>query len=256
MNRIDTAFQHSKQFIGYLTAGDRGKTFTIDAALALIEGGVTCLEIGVPFSDPMADGPVIQRAMKRALEQNTTIADCFEIISAIRKQSQVPIILFSYYNPIFQYGKEFYKDLKEAGADGLLIVDLPFFEAQEILTLSKENALHQIFLSSPSTTEESLQEINQKGSGFIYYASRKGTTGMQEKFPSDFQEKLQKIKQNSQLPLVTGFGISTAAMAAKALQICDGFVVGSHFVSAIENNCTYEELKEIARKMKPEVICY
>lgn len=235
-----------KHFVGYITAGDGGIQKTLEYALALIEGGITMLEIGVPFSDPIADGPVIQRAMTRALKSNTTLKDILYLTQEIRKHSDIPLILFSYLNPLLAaQNTNFFTQAKLAGIDNILIVDCPMEES---------NLLHDldcIYVITPNTSPERIKTLDKSGNGFLYYACRKGTTGIKAELPDDFAEKIKLIKSHAQLPVVAGFGISTREMASKVLEHADGFVVGSLFVKAIEDGMTPDELSRLAKSLRP-----
>lgn len=226
MSRISKAFQDKNAFVGYLTAGASGA----EDFLALLDQGVNVLEVGIPFSDPVADGPVIQRAMEKALKMGTTPDTALEIVKTIRKQSEVAIILFTYLNPIQKDSEGFLKRAKEAGVDGILIIDLPIEEAEEYKKMAETHGLEPIFVVSPSTPIERVEAIGNSAKGFLYYACRKGTTGARKGLPEDLKEKVQMIRRASNLPIAVGFGISDRKTADEILKIADGFVVGSHFV--------------------------
>lgn len=251
MNRITQQFKTGPAYVAYLTAGDGGMERTAEAMLALIDAGVTILEVGVPFSDPVADGPTIQQAAARALAQGTTLADIFNLIAQLRKQTQIPIILFSYYNPILAYGKNFYTDAKQAGVDGCLIVDLPLEEASQHYQLCQQVNLDPILLIAPSTPLERVKQINQQGQGFLYYVSRKGTTGIKSFLPDDFADKMTAIKAVTTLPIVVGFGIASREAAKAVISHADGFVIGSLFVDAVAQGMTRHEITELAKSIDP-----
>ncbi len=220
MSRISKAFANKKAFIGYLTAGkSKPEDF-----LALLKMGVNVLEVGISFSDPVADGVVIQKAMQEALAANTTPETALEIVRSIRKKSDVAIILFTYLNPIQRDLFGFLKRAKEAGVDGILIIDLPIEEYRGYC------GLDPIFVISPSTPIERIEKIASLAKGFIYYACRKGTTGAREDLPEDLAEKVAQIKAVCNLPVAVGFGISSRRAADEVLKLADGVVVGSHFV--------------------------
>ncbi len=244
-------FQGKKTFIAYLTAGDGGIDYSVESFLALIRGGVDLLEIGIPFSDPVADGPVIQQAMQRALKEKITPSDVLTIVKKIRQKSSVPIVLFSYYNPVLQGGRAFLEEAKKAGVDGFLIVDLPFEESGDFRRTCKTLDLALIPLAAPSTPLERVKMLTQESSGFLYYVMRKGTTGMRNALPSDFQEKIQGLKQVSSLPVACGFGVSTREMARDVLAASDAFVVGSFFVQAVEKRIAPDALCELAKNLDP-----
>lgn len=226
MSRISKAFANKEAFIGYLTAGDAEKK----EFLELLDLGVNILEVGIPFSDPVADGPAIQKAMARALEKGTTPEKVIDLISEIRGQSDVAIVVFTYFNPVQKNLASFMKRAKEAGADGMLIIDLPLEEAGEYRRLCEEFALEPIFVIAPSTPLERIENIAKAGRGFLYYACRKGTTGVRSDLPEDLPEKIAQIRAKTSLPIAVGFGISKRKTADRVLTLADGFVVGSHFV--------------------------
>jgi tryptophan synthase alpha chain len=236
VNRIDAAFarlkeQKQRAFIPYIAAGVPGKEESVDLALMLSEKGADILELGYPFSDPMADGVVNQAAATRALELGVTDAVYFDIVRAIRAKSDIPLVVFSYLNPVYRLGlRKFAQEAKEAGADGFLLVDMPVEEAEDMLAVCKEFDLRFIFLAAPTTTPERLQKILEKGSGFLYYISRTGITGEQSGFQAGFEEKLTAIKKGSHLPVVVGFGVSTPEQVRAVCDLCDGAVVGSALV--------------------------
>jgi len=252
--RIANTFANNKAFIAYLTAGDGGIEKTLKAALALIEGGVNMLEIGVPFSDPIADGSVIQRAAMRALSAGTTLKDVLWLTQQIRKYSDIPLILFSYFNPILTALKtSFLQDAKQAGIDGILIVDCPLEESHAFHEQCVTQALAPIYVIAPTTPLERICKMDAHGQGFLYYACRKGTTGIQKGLPDDFVEKIQHIKAHTHLPVVVGFGISDRDMAQKVWQHADGVVVGSLFVKALEDGMDPSALTQLAMDLDPTI---
>lgn len=226
MSRISKAFAHKKAFVGYLTAGDA----QVKDFLDLVDLGVNVLEVGIPFSDPVADGPVIQKAMMRALENKTTPDTVLEIVRQIRAKSDVAMVLFTYFNPIQRDLANFLRRAKEAGADGILVVDLPLEEAAQYRSLTEQIGLDPIFLIAPSTPLDRIEKIAQAGRGFLYYVCRKGTTGKRLGLPEDLKEKVAQIRSKTALPIAVGFGISDRKTADSVLEIADGFVVGSYFV--------------------------
>ncbi|MGB7978371.1 MAG: tryptophan synthase subunit alpha [Chlamydiales bacterium] len=226
MSRISKAFAKKEAFVGYLTAGDAGKK----EFLELLSIGVNVLEIGIPFSDPVADGPVIQKAMERAIKAGMTPEKVLHLVQELRKETEAPLILFTYLNPIQRDLKGFLTRAKQAGADGILIVDLPIEEADDYRRYCDETGLEPIFVIAPSTPPERIGEISKAGRGFLYYACRKGTTGARHGLPADLAEKIGQMRAKTELPIAVGFGISDRATADQILNIADGFVVGSHFV--------------------------
>lgn len=252
IQKIEQHFKQQKAFIGYLTAGDGGIQQTLNSALALIDGGVNMLEIGVPFSDPIADGPVIQRASARALAAGTTLQDILELTESIRKKSAVPLILFSYVNPILAaLQTSFFKEAQQAGIDGMLLVDCPIEETADYHDQCLMHDIAPIYVIAPSTKEMRIHMIDQYGKGFLYYACRKGTTGIRNDLPEDFCENIKMIKANTHLPIITGFGISTREAAKQVLQYAEGVVVGSLFVKALEEGMETAELTKLATRINP-----
>lgn len=244
---IAKAFAGSQAFIAYLTLGDGGLDYSLESALALVKGGVDLLEIGLPFSDPVADGLVIQKAMERALARKTKPSDVITFLEAFRRQSDTPVVLFSYYNPILASGKHFLDRVKQAGGNGLLIVDLPY-------ELFPESPLDPILVISTSTSQERLKKMVKNGRGFLYYACQKGTTGMRKQLPVDFSSDIARIKQVSSLPVAAGFGISSRETAREALKLADGFVVGSYFVEMMSRQISPQALTALAQELDPRRI--
>jgi tryptophan synthase alpha chain len=239
MNRIEECFAGlrragQKGFIVYVGAGDPNLTATRELAIAFDKAGVDILELGVPFSDPLADGLVNQLAAQRGLESGTTPPKLFKTISEIRKKSQIPIVLYIYFNLIHRVGLErFIKDSAKAGVDGLLVLDLPPEESDNYEALMKKNGLCHIYLVAPTTPEDRLEFIVKRGSGFIYYISREGVTGMQKKVASNLAQQIANIRAHTELPIAVGFGISTPEQAGLVAQSADGVVVGSAVVNQI-----------------------
>lgn len=251
MSEIENTLRKGPAYVGFLTAGDGGYEHSHKAILALIKGGVDIIEIGVPFSDPVADGPTIQQASERAIKQGSSMDQVLELIQQVRQQTTTPIILFSYYNPILVYQQDFYAKLKAAGANGILVVDLPLAEADHHLEQCKRHNIDPIFLISPSTSTQRIKSFKPHARGMLYYVCRNGTTGVKNSLPDDFASKLESIKQHIDLPVVAGFGISNREMAAQALQHADGFVVGSRFVDAAHKTQNYQELTRLAKDIDP-----
>jgi tryptophan synthase alpha chain len=234
-NRIDQCFdalrsRNEKAFVAYICAGDPDFPATVDLALALGKAGTDILELGVPFSDPLADGIVNQLAAQRALEAGATVQGVLDCVREIRRHSQIPIVLYTYMNPIFQFGFErFHGEASAAGVDGLLILDLPPEEDFEL----PENAPLHIRLIAPTTPPDRVQKICANAAGFIYYVSREGVTGVQNSVASSLAERVAQIRQCTKLPIAVGFGISTAEQAHEVAQVADAIVVGSAIVQRI-----------------------
>ena len=241
-NRIDQCFaalrgKGEKAFIAYICAGDPDFPRTVDLALALEKAGTDILELGIPFSDPLADGVVNQLAAQRALEAGATVPGVLDCVRQIRRRSQMPIVLYTYMNPIFQFGFDrFQREGIAAGVDGLLILDLPPEEDQP------GDALLHIRLIAPTTPPERMRRICAGAQGFIYYVSREGVTGAQRTVASSLRERVAEIRQCTELPVAVGFGISTPDQAKEVAKIADGVVVGSAIVQRINDNAARGDL--------------
>jgi tryptophan synthase alpha chain len=248
MNRIEERFarlkrEGKKAFIVYIGAGDPNLAATHDLALAFDKAGVDILELGVPFSDPLADGLVNQLAAQRGLESGTTPPKVLETVAAIRTRSQVPVVLYIYFNLIHKVGMEkFISDAAKAGMDGLLVLDLPPEESDNYESLMKKAGLCHIYLVAPTTPEDRMEKIVKRGSGFIYYISREGVTGMQSKVASNLAEQIAKIRAHTPLPIAVGFGISNPEQAKLVAREADGCVVGSAVVNQVAQHGKFPEL--------------
>jgi tryptophan synthase alpha chain len=257
MNRIVEKFAQLKKagkkgFIVYIGAGDPNLNATRELALAFDKAGVDILELGVPFSDPLADGLVNQLAAQRGLESKTTPPKLLEIIVTLRKQSEIPIVLYIYFNLIHKVGMEkFIGDAAHAGVDGLLVLDLPPEESDNYEVLMKKSGLCHIYLVAPTTPEERMEFIVKRGSGFIYYISREGVTGMQTKVASNLASQVAKIRAHTSLPIAVGFGVSNPEQAKLVAQNADAVVVGSAVVNQIaENGKSKELVKRVGKFVK------
>jgi tryptophan synthase alpha chain len=221
--------------VAYITAGDPSLDATLKFVLALAEAGTDVIELGVPFSDPLADGPTIQRASERALKSGTSLAGVLELVRRIRHSSQVPLVLFSYYNPILQMGLEkFASAAADAGADGVLATDLTPEESEEYRRILAAHHLDTIFLGAPTSTDERLAKIAGCSSGFLYLISRTGVTGAKDALPDDLPALLRRARSVTQLPIAVGFGISLPGHVSVLGGLADAAVVGSALVSEIE----------------------
>tara|TARA_B110000467_G_scaffold31541_1_gene28444 strand:+ start:766 stop:1584 length:819 start_codon:yes stop_codon:yes gene_type:complete len=241
MNRIKRTFanlkKNNKKALGiFLTAGDPDLETSLDILVNLPKNGADFIEIGMPFSDPMADGPVIQESSERALKSGMNLEKCLSLVKTFREiNNEVPIILMGYYNPIYKYGREiFVKKALEYGVDGLIIVDLPPEEDEELYNYSEKHNLSLIRLITPTTNKKRLARILNDATGFIYYVSITGITGTQAANPDDVLLKLNNVRQYTKLPVVIGFGIRTPEQALKMSKISDGIVVGSAVVEKIK----------------------
>lgn len=248
MTRINKVFQrlsanNGKALIPYITAGDPSLELTKKLIFQLEESGADIIELGVPFSDPMADGPTIQRASERALINSVSLRDILDLVTEIRVHTEIPIILFGYYNPFFIYGAEkFSRDAREAGVDGVLIVDLPPEEVDELKVYVDKVGMDIIFLLAPTSNEERINLITKKASGFIYYVSVTGVTGVRTSLNNHIEEYVTRVKKFTDIPVGVGFGISTPEQARTVARWADGVIVGSAIVKIIEENLNSSDM--------------
>ncbi len=259
-NRIDQCFaalgeQKKAAFVAYVCAGDPTMDKSLDVMNALDSAGADIIELGIPFSDPMADGIVNQMAAHRALESGGTTRGVLELIREFRKESETPIVLFTYLNPVYAYGfSDFHRDFAEAGADGVLLLDLPPDEADKNEELTSSGELQHIRLIAPTTPEDRLPQLAASSEGFIYYVSRAGVTGAQSSLAEGISENVAKIKAHSDVPVVVGFGISSPEQAAEVARAADGVVVGSAIVRQVEKHGDAADLSDIVEAfVKPLV---
>ncbi len=241
MNRIDTLFKalrkkKQKAFIAFVTYGDPTLKKTESLALEFQKQGADILELGFPFSDPIADGPVIQRASLRALKNKVTLKDLFRSVSRLRRRGlQIPVVLLSYYNPIFHFGeRRFIEEAQKSGIDGVVIPDLPVEEASPFLREGKRKNFHLIFLVAPTSDSSRRRKIASSARGFIYYVSVTGTTGMRSHLPSELKRDVFSLKRITRVPVCVGFGVSTPEEAHRISRFADGVIVGSAIVRKLE----------------------
>lgn len=252
MSKIANAFENGKAFIGFLTAGDPTIEKTVEYILAMEEAGCDLIEIGIPFSDPMAEGVVIQDANVRALKHSTTTDDVFDIVREVRAKTDIPLVFLTYINPVFFYGYErFFKRCSELGVDGIISPDLPYEEKGEIAEIARKNDVDVISLIAP-TSKERIQKIAADASGFIYIVSSLGVTGMRSEIKTDLNSIIGDIRDVCDLPLAVGFGINTPEQSRDIAKIADGVIVGSAIVKIIEEHGenAAEPLKEYVSSMK------
>ncbi len=251
MNRLKNSFETLKQnndkaLVGFVTAGDPDIETSLKIVTAMCENGMDILELGVPFSDPSADGPVIQRSSSRALKHDVSLKTVMDMIRKIRKITSIPIIIFSYYNPIMAYGIEnFQPDAIAAGADGVLVVDLPLEESPELTSLWNQTDFSLINLVAPTTPKERMAKIASASSGFLYLVSKTGVTGSDGLDTSEIETQMNILRSVTDLPVCVGFGISTAEDVATVASMADGVVIGSAFERLIEENINSPELVSI-----------
>jgi tryptophan synthase alpha chain len=259
MGRIEKVFAAVKRpaFIGFVVAGDPDKGTCIRIARALIAGGTDILELGVPFSDPVADGPTIQKADERALAAGTTPDTVFDIVREIRRESEVPIVFLTYYNIVHHRGIErFYHEANDAGVDGILIADMPVEESEGVCAVASRYGIDPVFLVAQTTSDDRIRKIASKARGYLYLVAAFGVTGVREQVSEGAIDLLHRVRRHTALPLALGFGISTPAHA----RICaragaDGVIVGSALVGIVERklddpDAMERELKEYVSSMK------
>jgi tryptophan synthase alpha chain len=240
LGRIEGAFSQLKRegnagFIPFITAGDPDLDTTAELLVELAKSGATIIELGVPFSDPMADGPVIQRASERALKHGFGLKEIFELTSSVRAQIDTPLVLFSYFNPLLQYGiDKLARDAARAGIDGILVTDLTPEESEQSAAALRANDLDMIFLVAPASSDARLQVIAGHASGFVYAVSRAGVTGARDNLSDEAELLVARVRRFSSLPVAVGFGISSAEQVAQTLAYADAAVVGSAIVAEIE----------------------
>ena len=256
MNRIDKYFENNKgrkSFVPYITAGHPGKEETVEILHLLVETGADIIELGFPFSDPTADGTVIQFSSQHALNKGLHREDYFDILRKFRETNQdTPIIVFSYYNPIFHAGVDnFIKTAKEAGADGMLVVDVPFEEQHEIRPTLDKYDMHLIQLIAPTTTDDRAKAILENATGFVYQIALKGVTGERQTLAEGAEENAQRTRSMTDLPVCMGFGVSNVEMAETVANAADGVVVGSALVRAITDNI--DSYKDAVRKLSSKL---
>lgn len=242
MNRIQTAFESAaeadrKIFAPYLCAGDP----TMDLSRTLIEtaeeAGADIIELGIPFSDPLADGPTIQKATQRSLEEGTNMEQIFELVEDVRTSSDVPLVLMTYYNPVFRYGEDrFLEKAAEAGADGVLVVDLPPEEGLGFYEKAPEHGLDTVLLGTPTTKPERIEDLSDLATGFLYYVLVTGVTGVRSGYNPDLADKIKTVNEHSNLPTVVGFGVSDVEQIEDYLSLVDGVVSGSFLIDGINEN--------------------
>jgi len=240
LGRIEKAFTHLKQqgrkgFIPFITAGDPDLSTTEQILIELARAGATLIELGVPFSDPMADGPVIQRASERALKNSFGLEDLFDMIARARKQIDTPIILFSYFNPLLQFGlKSLAERARNCGLDGVLVTDLIPEESAEFEAELRANNLEMIFLVAPTSTDERLKTVAEHAGGFVYAVSRAGVTGTRETVSAEAEKLVTRMRRFTSLPIAVGFGISNVEQVRDVQRYADAVVVGSAIVAEME----------------------
>lgn len=253
MNRITSVFDNLKKegrkaLIPYIMTGDPGLEETEQIVYALEESGADIIELGVPFSDPLADGPTIQRASERARDKGVTLRDVLALIKKMRAKTEIPLIVMTYCNPVFKYGQEaFVKDAVAAGIDGVIIPDLIPDEADQFIAHAREAELATIFLLAPTSSQERIKIVAQASTGFIYYVSLTGVTGSELTIDKALENSINAIKAVTDKPVAVGFGISNPDQAAQVSQVCDGIIIGSAIVKLIAKG---SDIKGFVRSIK------
>jgi len=248
MSRIDSKFKllkHKgrKAFIAFLTAGDPNLKITEELVLALEHSGADIIELGVPFSDPLADGPTIQAASQRALAQGINLPKIFECVRRLRQQSDLPIALMTYFNPVFHYGlQRFVTDAKACGVDGVIVPDLPPEEAGDLIKLCREQDVSTVFFLAPTTTLKRARSIVNVSTGFVYYVSVTGVTGARNQQKFEIEKHVRQIKKFSKHPICVGFGVSTPEQVKDISRFADGVIVGSAIINEITRNFGQRDL--------------
>lgn len=248
MSRITETFARLRQerkhaLIPFIVAGDPDLRTSVELIVELAQAGASLIELGIPFSDPVADGPVIQRASMRALENCPGVAEALEVLAKARRQTEVPIILFSYFNPLLKFGiEQLCVEARGAGADGVLVTDLPAEEGRDFAARLARAGMHSIFLVAPTTTDARLQMIAERASGFIYAVSRAGVTGARPEPSNEAELLVNRVRKVSDLPVAVGFGVSTAAQVAQVFKYADAAVVGSALVAEIEKSAGSQDI--------------
>ncbi len=257
MNRIDKKFadlkkRQKKALILFMTAGDPSFRRNEELIYQFEADGIDIIELGVPFSDPLADGPVIQASSKRSLEKHTNLKKILALVKKIRMKSELPILLMSYLNPILSYGlQRFAKEAASAGVDGLVIPDLPYGEDKSIQNFIENKGMALVYLLAPTTLESRARQVGQASSGFVYYVSLTGVTGMRDLSLDGIQAKIKNVKKWVKKPLCVGFGVSTPEQAAKIAKVADGVIIGSYLVRAMAENQALSAVEFSKRFIRP-----
>ncbi len=255
MNKIKNAFENKKAFIGFLTAGDPTFEDSFNNIMAMVRGGADLIEIGIPFSDPIAEGPVIQAANIRSLSKGMTTDRAFELAERVRSQTDIPICFMTYLNPVFKYGYDrFFERCQAIGADGLIVPDMPFEEKHEASDTARKYGVSVISLIAP-TSEERIKMIAEDAEGFIYIVSSMGVTGMRSEIKTDLGHIMESVRKYAKVPAAIGFGINKPEQAKKMAELSDGVIVGSAIVKLVEKygSGAPEHIYEYVKSMKDAI---
>ena len=257
MNRIQEKFNELKRkkekaLIVFMTAGDPSLKKNEQMVAAFEKEGVDLIEFGVPFSDPLADGPVIQASSQRSLHRKTNLSQILKLVERVRRRSEIPVVLMSYLNPLLSFGLEkFSRAAKKAGVDGVIIPDLPADESAEILPAMRRQKLDVIFLLAPTSTPQRQHLIARVSRGFIYYVSLTGVTGIRKQLPDSIDKNIQSMRRHTRLPICAGFGISTPEQVRSVCKSADGVIIGSVIVKALAENAHMDANKFAAKFVRP-----
>jgi tryptophan synthase alpha chain len=257
MNRIEKVFrkmksEHKKAFIPYVMAGDPSLESTSEIVLLLERCGADLVELGVPFTDPLADGPTIQRAAERALKSGVTVRKIIAFVKELRRHTQIPLLLMTYYNPVFKYGEEaFVRDAVEAGVDGIIVPDLPPDEAEGLIMAARKAGLATVFLLAPTSTKDRMKKVAKSSKGFIYYVSMTGITGSRLLMDDSLRESMSDLRRITEKPVAVGFGVSTPEEAKSVSELADGVIVGSAIVKRLSD--PRESLETFVRELRRAV---
>ena len=248
MSRIGETFARLRQegrgaLMPFVTAGDPSPEVSVEVVRAVVRGGADLIELGFPYSDPLADGPTIQRSSQRALAAGMRLDHLFEIAATVRAESEIPLVLMTYFNPVYHQGVERYLErAREAGVDGLILPDLPPDEGAEVYAMCREVGIDPIMLLAPTSTRERIELAVERGAGFLYYVSLTGVTGARARLAADLAENLARIRRHTDLPLAVGFGVANAGHVAEVCGLAEGAIVGSALVKVVEEHAGAPDL--------------
>jgi len=253
LSRIASVFARANRtaLIPYITVGYPNTATTLKVVPLLASNGCDIIELGIPFSDPLADGATIQRASYEALRQGVTPHLCLEVAQELRRQVEIPLVFMTYYNPVLKFGLEqFCSKCAEVGIDGLIIPDLPPEEGQELEESTRSHGLDLVYLLSPASTEERIRLVVGKASGFIYLVSLTGITGARDELPQELEGFVARVRKRTEKPLCVGFGVSTPKQARRIARVADGVIVGSRIIQLMEEDTTFSSLKAFASSLR------
>jgi tryptophan synthase alpha chain len=253
LSRIASVFARANHtaLIPYITVGYPTVATTLKIVPLLANNGCDIVELGIPFSDPLADGTTIQRASYEALRQGVTPRVCLEVAQELRRQVKIPLVFMTYYNPVLKFGLEqFCSECVRAGIDGLIIPDLPPEEGEELEKSTRRQGLDLIYLLSPASTEERIELVARKSCGFIYLVSLTGVTGTRDKLPEELENFVARVRERTEKPLCVGFGVSTPEQARRVAKVADGVIVGSRIIQLMEEDTTFASLKAFASSLR------